>query len=31
MNNITLPQQLARMDRDRMNRYSKNLTFYNGE
>jgi len=31
MNNITLPQQLARMDRDRMNRYSENLAFYNGE
>jgi len=31
MNNITLPQQLARMDRDRMNRYSENLIFYNGE
>jgi len=40
MNNITIPQgrrsadlaaQLARMDRDRMRRYTENLAFYNGE
>lgn len=31
MNNLTIPQQLARMDRDRMRRYTENLAFYNGE
>ncbi|MGB2799285.1 MAG: phage portal protein [Dehalococcoidia bacterium] len=31
MNNLTIPQQLARMDRDRMRRYNENLAFYNGE
>lgn len=40
MNNIAIPQgrrsadlaaQLARMDRDRMRRYTENLAFYNGE
>jgi len=30
MNEVALPQ-LARMDRDRMRRYSDNLAFYNGE
>jgi len=31
MNNENIPQQLARMDRDRIRRYSEYLTFYNGE
>lgn len=31
MNNVNIVEQLARMDRDRMRRYTENLTFYNGE
>ena len=30
MDNLTLPQQIERMDLDRLRAYSENLDFYNG-
>ena len=30
MNNLTLPQQIERLDADRFRAYSENLAFYGG-